>query len=73
MAATGSNTPSYDANGDVKNDYLNSYARDQYGRPTTVNSVGRAPQHFLATLQELLVDEAGIAPLEDWAWDLARM
>lgn len=39
MTAIGSNTPSYDANGNVTNDYLNTYAWDQYGRPTTVNGV----------------------------------
>jgi hypothetical protein len=40
MTAIGSNTPSYDGNGNVTNDYLNTYSWDQYGRPTIINGVG---------------------------------
>jgi RHS repeat-associated protein len=32
-------TPSYDANGNVTNDFLHSYSWDEYGRPTTIDGV----------------------------------
>jgi len=40
MTAIGSNTPTYDSNGNVMNDYLNTYAWDSNARPVTVNGVG---------------------------------
>ena len=39
MSEIGSSTPSYDANGDVTNDFLHSYAWDANGRPVTVDTV----------------------------------
>jgi hypothetical protein len=39
MTSIGSQTPSYDANGDVTNDFLNTYAWDANGRPVTVDGV----------------------------------
>ena len=39
MSSIGSFTPSYDANGDVTNDSLNSYAWDVEGRPTTIDGI----------------------------------
>lgn len=40
MTSIGGQTPSYDAVGDVTNDFLNSYSWDIYGRPVTVDGVG---------------------------------
>jgi RHS repeat-associated protein len=40
MTTIGSNTPTYDANGNVTNDFLNTYAWDSNARPVTVNGVG---------------------------------
>jgi RHS repeat-associated protein len=45
MTTIGTQTPSYDADGNVTNDFLHSYTWDAYGRPITVadnlgNSVG---------------------------------
>jgi RHS repeat-associated protein len=40
MTSIGSSTPTYDSNGNVTNDFLNSYAWDSNGRPVTVDSVG---------------------------------
>jgi len=40
MTLIGSSTPSYDSNGNVTNDFLNSYAWDANGRPVTANGVG---------------------------------
>jgi RHS repeat-associated protein len=40
MTSIGSNTPTYDANGSVMNDFLNTYAWDSNGRPVTVDTVG---------------------------------
>jgi RHS repeat-associated protein len=40
MTSIGGQTPTYDANGNVKNDFLNSYSWDAYGRPVTVDTVG---------------------------------
>jgi RHS repeat-associated protein len=39
ISTIGSFTPSYDANGDVLNDSLHTYAWDSLGRPTTIDSV----------------------------------
>lgn len=39
MTSIGGQTPSYDADGHVINDFLNTYSWDAYGRPTVVNSV----------------------------------
>ena len=39
MSSIGSFTPSYDANGDVTNDSLNTYAWDSEGRPTTIDGI----------------------------------
>ena len=40
MTLVGSSTPTYDTNGNVTNDFLNSYAWDANGRPVTVDTVG---------------------------------
>lgn len=39
MTSIGGQTPTYDQNGDVLNDFLNSYSWDANGRPVTVDSV----------------------------------
>jgi RHS repeat-associated protein len=39
MTSIGGSTPSYDANGNVLNDFLHSYAWDGYGRPITIDGV----------------------------------
>ncbi len=39
MTEIGSSYPTYDANGNVTNDFLNTYAWDANGRPVTVNGV----------------------------------
>jgi len=40
MTLIGGSTPSYDANGNVTNDFLHSYAWDANGRPVTADGVG---------------------------------
>jgi RHS repeat-associated protein len=40
MTAIGSSTPTYDANGNVTNDFLHTYAWDAVGRPVTIDGVG---------------------------------
>ena len=40
MTLIGSSTPSYDSNGNVTNDFLNTYAWDANSRPVTADSVG---------------------------------
>jgi RHS repeat-associated protein len=40
MTLIGGSTPSYDANGNVTNDFLNSYSWDGNGRPVSVDGVG---------------------------------
>jgi RHS repeat-associated protein len=40
MTLIGSSTPTYDANGNITNDFLNTYAWDANGRPVTADSVG---------------------------------
>lgn len=40
MTLIGSSTPTYDINGNVTNDFLNTYAWDANGRPVTADSVG---------------------------------
>jgi RHS repeat-associated protein len=40
MTQIGSSTPTYDSNGNVTNDFLNTYAWDANGRPVTADSVG---------------------------------
>ncbi len=40
MSMIGSSTPTYDANGDVTNDFSHSYAFDANGNPVTVDTVG---------------------------------
>jgi len=40
MTMIGSSTPSYDLNGNVTNDFLNTYAWDSNGRPVTADGVG---------------------------------
>jgi len=40
MTEIGSSTPTYDANGNVTNDFLNTYAWDASGRPVTADGVG---------------------------------
>jgi RHS repeat-associated protein len=39
MTAIGSSTPTYDANGNVTNDFLHTYAWDANGRPVTIDGV----------------------------------
>jgi RHS repeat-associated protein len=39
MTSIGGSTPSYDANGNVLNDFLHSYTWDVYGRPITIDGV----------------------------------
>jgi len=39
MTLIGGSAPSYDANGNVLNDFLHSYAWDAYGRPITIDGV----------------------------------
>jgi RHS repeat-associated protein len=39
MTEIGSSTPTYDANGDVTNDFLHTYAWDANGRPVTIDGV----------------------------------
>lgn len=41
MTTIGSSTPTYDANGNVTNDFLHTYAWDAEGNPTTIDSVGQ--------------------------------
>jgi RHS repeat-associated protein len=40
MTQIGSSTPSYDSNGNVTNDFLNTYSWDANGRPVTADGVG---------------------------------
>jgi len=40
MTQIGSSTPLYDANGNVTNDFLHTYAWDANGRPVTIDGVG---------------------------------
>jgi RHS repeat-associated protein len=40
MTSIGSSTPTYDLNGNVTNDFLNTYAWDANGRPVTADGVG---------------------------------
>jgi RHS repeat-associated protein len=40
MTTIGTSNPTYDANGNVTNDCLNTYAWDANGRPVTINGVG---------------------------------
>ena len=40
MTQIGSSTPTYDANGNVTNDFLHTYAWDANGRPVTADGVG---------------------------------
>ena len=40
MTAIGSSTPTYDADGNVTNDFSHTYAWDANGQPTTIDSVG---------------------------------
>jgi RHS repeat-associated protein len=40
MTAIGSSTPTYDANGNVTNDFLHAYSWDALGRPVTIDGVG---------------------------------
>lgn len=40
MTSIGGSTPSYDADGDVTNDFLNTYTWNAYGRPITADGVG---------------------------------
>jgi len=39
MTSIGGSTPTYDANGNVLNDFLHSYAWDAYSRPITIDGV----------------------------------
>jgi RHS repeat-associated protein len=40
MTTIGSSTPTYDANGNVTNDFLHTYGWDAEGRPVSIDSVG---------------------------------
>jgi YD repeat-containing protein len=40
LTSIGSSTPTYDADGNVTNDFLHTYAWDGYGRPVTIDTVG---------------------------------
>ena len=40
MTTIGSSTPTYDANGNVTNDFLHTYTWNAYGRPVTIDGVG---------------------------------
>jgi RHS repeat-associated protein len=40
MATIGTSTPTYDANGNVTNDFLHTYAWDANGRPVTIDGIG---------------------------------
>lgn len=40
MTEIGSSTPTYDSNGNVTNDFLNTYSWDANGRPITIDGVG---------------------------------
>jgi RHS repeat-associated protein len=40
MTQIGSSTPTYDANGNVTNDFLHTYAWDANGRPVTIDGIG---------------------------------
>jgi len=40
MTQVGSSTPSYDANGNVTNDFLHTYSWDANGRPVTIDGIG---------------------------------
>src|SRR4029077_2209417 len=40
MTSIGGSTPTYDANGNVGNDFLNTYTGDAAGRPVTMNGIG---------------------------------
>ena len=40
MTTIGTQTSSYDADGNVTNDFLHSYSWDAYGRPLTIDTVG---------------------------------
>lgn len=48
MTTIGSSTPSYDANGNVLNDFLHTYTWDANGRPVVIDGVG-APYDALRT------------------------
>jgi len=57
MTTIGSSTPTYDANGNVTNDFLHTYAWDANGRPVTIDSVG-ATYDALGRMVEL--NRAGV-------------
>jgi RHS repeat-associated protein len=40
MTEIGSQTPTYDLNGNVTNDFLHAYSWDAYGKPVTIDSIG---------------------------------
>ena len=42
MTTIGTSTPTYDANGNVTNDFLHTYAWDAEGRPVTIDGIGAA-------------------------------
>jgi hypothetical protein len=46
MTSVASCTPQYDANGNVTNDCLNSYAWNAYGRPVTIDGIGATYDAF---------------------------
>ena len=39
MTTIGSSTPTYDANGNITNDFLHTYAWDANGRPVTIDTI----------------------------------
>lgn len=60
MAEIGSQTPTYDADGDVTNDFLNQYSWDANGRPVTVaNSSGSVSVTYDALGRMIEQDKGG--------------
>jgi hypothetical protein len=39
MTSIGSSTPTYDADGNVTNDFLHTYSWDNYSRPVTIDGI----------------------------------
>jgi RHS repeat-associated protein len=52
MAQIGSSTPSYDSNGNVTNDFLNTYSWDANGRPLTIDGVGATYDAFGSMVEQ---------------------
>ena len=52
MTQIGSSNPTYDANGNVTNDFLNTYSWDANGRPVTIDGVGVTYDAFGRMVEE---------------------